>query len=99
MALVILMPFAWLTISSVSPAPTSWRRTSTGGLRTSRRYKASSHRRWVQLQRQNRPEAIAEFTRKCPSDFGLIDAVLSLILTLVFQRYIVGGLTSGVVKG
>ena len=45
------------------------------------------------------PEAIAEFTRKYSSDFGLIDAVLSVILTLVFQRYIVGGLTSGAVKG
>ena len=45
------------------------------------------------------PEATAEFTPKYSSDFGLIDAVLSLILTLVFQRYIVGGLTSGVMKG
>jgi hypothetical protein len=87
MALVILMPFAWLSISSVSPAPTSWPRTSTGGLLTSRRHKASSHPRRVHLQRQDIPEAIAEFSRTHSSDFGLIAAVLPVILTLVFQRY------------
>lgn len=51
------------------------------------------------------PVAIAEFTGKYSSDFGLIAAggVLAalppLILALLFQRYIVGGLTSGAVKG
>lgn len=51
------------------------------------------------------PVAIAEFTGKYSSDFGLIAAggVLAalppLLLALVFQRYIVGGLTSGSVKG
>jgi len=45
------------------------------------------------------PEAIAEFTGKYSSDFGLIAAVLRVILTLVFQRYMLGGLTSGAVKG
>jgi multiple sugar transport system permease protein len=51
------------------------------------------------------PVAIAEFTGKFSSDFGLIAAggVLAtlppLILALAFQRYIVGGLTSGAVKG
>lgn len=51
------------------------------------------------------PVAIAEFTGKYSSDFGLIAAggVLAaappLILALIFQRYIVGGLTSGAVKG
>jgi multiple sugar transport system permease protein len=51
------------------------------------------------------PVAIAEFTGKYSSDFGLIAAggVLStvppLVLALVFQRYIAGGLTSGAVKG
>jgi multiple sugar transport system permease protein len=51
------------------------------------------------------PVAIAEFTGKFSSDFGLIAAggVLAslppLLLALVFQRYIVGGLTSGAVKG
>ena len=51
------------------------------------------------------PVAIAEFTGKYSSDFGLIAAggVLAaappLLLALLFQRYIVGGLTSGAVKG
>jgi multiple sugar transport system permease protein len=51
------------------------------------------------------PVAIAEFTGKYSSDFGLIAAggvlatVPPVILALIFQRYIVGGLTSGAVKG
>ncbi|MGZ4438598.1 MAG: carbohydrate ABC transporter permease [Nocardioidaceae bacterium] len=51
------------------------------------------------------PVAIAEFTGKYSSDFGLIAAggvlaaVPPLLLALLFQRYIVGGLTSGAVKG
>jgi multiple sugar transport system permease protein len=51
------------------------------------------------------PVAIAEFTGKFSSDFGLIAAggvlasVPPLLLALAFQRYIVGGLTSGAVKG
>jgi multiple sugar transport system permease protein len=51
------------------------------------------------------PVAIAEFTGKYSSDFGLIAAggVLAalppVLLALVFQRYIVGGLSSGAVKG
>jgi multiple sugar transport system permease protein len=51
------------------------------------------------------PVAIAEFTGKFSSDFGLIAAggvvasLPPLLLALVFQRYIVGGLTSGAVKG
>ncbi len=51
------------------------------------------------------PVAIAEFTGKYSSDFGLIAAggVLAtlppLVLALVFQRYIAGGLISGAVKG
>ncbi len=51
------------------------------------------------------PVAIAEFTGKFSSDFGLIAAggVLAslppVLLALAFQRYIVGGLTSGSVKG
>jgi ABC-type sugar transport system, permease component len=51
------------------------------------------------------PVAIAEFTGKYSSDFGLIAAggvlatVPPLVLALIFQRYIVGGLTSGAVKG
>ena len=51
------------------------------------------------------PVAIAEFTGKYSSDFGLIAAggVLAtlppLVLALVFQRYIAGGLVSGAVKG
>ena len=51
------------------------------------------------------PVAIAEFTGKHSSDFGLIAAggvlatIPPVLLALVFQRYIVGGLTSGAVKG
>jgi multiple sugar transport system permease protein len=51
------------------------------------------------------PVAIAEFTGKFSSDFGLVAAggVLAalppVLLALVFQRYIVGGLTAGSVKG
>ena len=51
------------------------------------------------------PVAIAEFTGKYSSDFGLIAAggvlatVPPVILALIFQRYLVGGLTSGAVKG
>ncbi len=51
------------------------------------------------------PVAIAEFTGKYSSDFGLIAAggVLAtlppLVLALVFQRYIAGGLVSGAMKG
>jgi multiple sugar transport system permease protein len=51
------------------------------------------------------PVAIAEFTGKFSSDFGLIAAggVLAalppVLLALAAQRYIVGGLTSGAVKG
>jgi multiple sugar transport system permease protein len=51
------------------------------------------------------PVAIAEFTGKFSSDFGLIAAggvlaaVPPVLLALASQRYIVGGLTSGAVKG
>jgi multiple sugar transport system permease protein len=51
------------------------------------------------------PVAIAEFTGKYSSDFGLIAAggvlaaVPPVLLALAFQRYVVGGLTSGSVKG
>lgn len=51
------------------------------------------------------PVAIAEFTGKHSSDFGLIAAggvlatIPPVVLALLFQRYIVGGLTSGGVKG
>jgi multiple sugar transport system permease protein len=51
------------------------------------------------------PVAIAEFTGKFSSDFGLIAAggVLAtlppVLIALAFQRYIVGGLTAGSVKG
>lgn len=51
------------------------------------------------------PVAIAEFTGKYSSDFGLVAAggllatVPPLILALAFQRYIVGGLATGGVKG
>jgi multiple sugar transport system permease protein len=51
------------------------------------------------------PVAIAEFTGKFSSDFGLVAAggVLAalppVLLALLFQRYIVSGLTAGSVKG
>jgi len=51
------------------------------------------------------PVAIAEFTGKYSSDFGLIAAggVLAalppVLLALAFQRYIAGGLAAGAVKG
>jgi multiple sugar transport system permease protein len=51
------------------------------------------------------PVAIAEFTGKYSSDFGLIAAggvlaaIPPVLLALAAQRYIVGGLTSGAVKG
>jgi multiple sugar transport system permease protein len=51
------------------------------------------------------PVAIAEFTGKFSSDFGLIAAggVLAtlppVLIALAFQRYIVSGLTAGSVKG
>lgn len=51
------------------------------------------------------PVAIAEFTGRNAVDFGLIAAggVLAslppLVLTMVFQRYFIGGLSSGAVRG
>jgi multiple sugar transport system permease protein len=51
------------------------------------------------------PVAIAEFTGRNAVDFGLIAAggILAslppVVLTVVFQRYLVSGLTSGAVKG
>lgn len=57
------------------------------------------------LEAKTIPVAIAEFTGKYSSDFGLIAAggvlatIPPLVLALIFQRYIVGGLTSGGVKG
>jgi multiple sugar transport system permease protein len=51
------------------------------------------------------PVAIAEFTGKYGTDFGLVSAggVLAslppVLLAIAFQRYIVGGLSSGSVKG
>ncbi len=51
------------------------------------------------------PVAIAEFTGRFSVDFGLVAAggvlasVPPVLLALAFQRYIVGGLTSGAVKG
>src|SRR6266511_3497001 len=51
------------------------------------------------------PVAIAEFTGRNAVDFGLIAAggVLAalppLVLTMVFQRYFVSGLSSGAVRG
>ena len=51
------------------------------------------------------PVAIAEFTGKYSSDFGLIAAggvlaaIPPVLLALLFQSYIVGGLSSGAVKG
>ena len=49
--------------------------------------------------------AIAEFTGRYSTDFGLIAAggILAalppLILALLFQRYIVSGMAAGAVKG
>ena len=50
------------------------------------------------------PVAIAEFTGRYSTDFGLVAAGGLLrgaagAAGLVFQRYIVGGLASGAVKG
>jgi multiple sugar transport system permease protein len=51
------------------------------------------------------PVAIAEFTGRFTTDFGLqaaggiIAAVPPVLIALVFQRYIVGGLSAGAVKG
>jgi multiple sugar transport system permease protein len=51
------------------------------------------------------PVAIAEFTGRNAVDFGLIAAggILAalppLVITMVFQRYLLDGLSSGAVKG
>ncbi len=51
------------------------------------------------------PVAIAEFTGRYTTDFGLqaaggiLAAVPPILIAVVFQRYIVGGLASGAVKG
>jgi multiple sugar transport system permease protein len=51
------------------------------------------------------PVAIAEFTGRYTTDFGLqaaggiLAAVPPVLIALVFQRYIVGGLATGAVKG
>ena len=51
------------------------------------------------------PVAIAEFTGRYTTDFGLqaagglLAAVPPVLIAIVFQRYIVGGLASGAVKG
>ena len=51
------------------------------------------------------PVAIAEFTGRYTTDFGLqaaggiLAAVPPVLIAVVFQRYIVGGLASGAVKG
>ncbi|HKR98757.1 MAG TPA: carbohydrate ABC transporter permease, partial [Candidatus Dormibacteraeota bacterium] len=51
------------------------------------------------------PVAIAEFTGRYTTDFGLqaaggiLAAVPPVLIAVVFQRYIVGGLSSGAVKG
>ena len=51
------------------------------------------------------PVAIAEFTGRYTTDFGLqaaggiLAAIPPVLLAVVFQRYIVGGLSSGAVKG
>jgi multiple sugar transport system permease protein len=51
------------------------------------------------------PVAIAEFTGRHAIDFsaqatgGVIAAIPPVLLALVFQRYIVQGLTTGAVKG
>jgi multiple sugar transport system permease protein len=49
--------------------------------------------------------AIAEFTGRYTTDFGLqaaggiLAALPPVLIAVVFQRYIVGGLASGAVKG
>jgi multiple sugar transport system permease protein len=51
------------------------------------------------------PVAIAEFTGRYTTDFGLqatggiLAAIPPVLIAVVFQRYIVGGLASGAVKG
>jgi multiple sugar transport system permease protein len=51
------------------------------------------------------PVAIAEFAGRYTTDFGLqaagglLAAVPPVLLAIVFQRYIVGGLSAGAVKG
>jgi multiple sugar transport system permease protein len=51
------------------------------------------------------PVAIAEFTGRYTTDFGLqaaggiLAAIPPIVIAVVFQRYIVGGLASGAVKG
>jgi multiple sugar transport system permease protein len=51
------------------------------------------------------PVAIAEFTGRYTTDFGLqaaggiLAAVPPVLIAIVFQRYIVGGLSAGAVKG
>ena len=51
------------------------------------------------------PVAVSEFGTKYGIDYGmmmtagLLATVVPLILALIFQRYIVGGLTAGAVKG
>jgi multiple sugar transport system permease protein len=51
------------------------------------------------------PVAIAEFTGRYTTDFGLqaaggiLAAIPPVLIAVVFQRYIVGGLSSGAVKG
>lgn len=51
------------------------------------------------------PVAIAEFTGRYTTDFGLqaaggiLAAIPPILIAVVFQRYIVGGLASGAVKG
>jgi multiple sugar transport system permease protein len=51
------------------------------------------------------PVAIAEFTGRYGTDFGLqaaggiLAALPPVLIAVVFQRYIVGGLASGAVKG
>lgn len=51
------------------------------------------------------PVAIAEFTGRFSTDFGLqaaggiLAAVPPVLIALIFQRYIVGGLAAGAVKG
>lgn len=51
------------------------------------------------------PVAIAEFTGRHAVDFGMIAtggvlaSIPPVIIALLFQRYIVGGLTAGALKG